>query len=164
VATRAELEALARAAAAQAHIDPELFVRQINQESGFDPTRYNRTSGATGIAQIIPRWHPGVNPWDVGAALQYAANLMRTHLDRYGNYADALAAYNAGPNGNWANSETTAYVAAILGTGAPPAADPATGAPAAPAPAPSATREGCVPGAVANTTLLLAVLWLLFGP
>lgn len=86
----------ARQAAQRAGIDPDLFVRQINQESGF---RTDRTSpaGAQGIAQIVPRFHPGVNTTDPRASLDYAANLMASHLKTYnGDIRKALVAYNGG--------------------------------------------------------------------
>jgi hypothetical protein len=143
---------LARQIALQAHIDPDIFVRQINKESGFDPTAYNKISGATGIAQIIPRWHPGVDPNDPQAALQYAANLMRGFIDKYVNYDSALRAYNAGPNGNWNNPETNDYVNAILNGSSGETNTPVvdnTGA--------ITTNEGCAK--VASTTVGM-LLWL----
>ncbi len=89
---------LARSYATQAGIDPDIFVAQINQESGFDPVAGPSSGGAMGIAQIIPRWHPGVDPWDPNASLQYAANLMAGHLGNYGgDIRKALTAYHAGP-------------------------------------------------------------------
>jgi soluble lytic murein transglycosylase-like protein len=106
---------LTRQAALQAHIDPDIFERQIKRESGFDPTAQNKISGASGIAQIIPKWHPGVDVWNPWESLLYAANLVKSYLNKYGNYDSALRAYNAGPNGNWDNPETNAYVSAILG-------------------------------------------------
>jgi hypothetical protein len=89
---------LARSYAEQAGLDPDIFVAQINQESGFDPVAGPSSGGAMGIAQIIPRWHPGVDPWDPEASLQYAANLMAGHLGNYGgDIRKALTAYHAGP-------------------------------------------------------------------
>jgi len=88
--------AAARQAARAAGIDPDLFVRQINQESGFDPEAGSQ-AGAQGIAQIVPRWHPGVDPWDPIASLRYAANWMRRLLAQYdGDWATALVHYNGG--------------------------------------------------------------------
>lgn len=91
-----DYRAIARADAVAAGIDPDYFERQINQESGFDPNAYN-PSGATGIAQIIPRWHPDVDPTDPVASLAYAANLVAAYLEQFGDYARAFAAYNWGP-------------------------------------------------------------------
>jgi soluble lytic murein transglycosylase-like protein len=89
--------AYAAQAAQRAGIDPGMFQRQIQQESGFDPNARSG-AGAQGIAQIVPSAHPGVNPLDPKASLDYAANWMRSLVDRYGGDArKALAAYNAGP-------------------------------------------------------------------
>ena len=33
-------------------IDPDIFVRMINQESKFDPNAHNKSSGAAGLGQI----------------------------------------------------------------------------------------------------------------
>lgn len=122
---REKYEPVARAAAAAAGIDADLFVRQINQESGFNPAAFNGTSGATGIAQIVSRFHPNVNPWDPEASLVYAANLMAAHLKKYGgDPVLALSCYNAGPgatasglNGTlagWPYAETVRYVSNIM--------------------------------------------------
>ena len=73
-----------------------IYLRQINQESGFDPT-VGSSAGALGIAQIVPEFHPGVDPLNVEAALAYSLQLMDSHLAKYGgDWAKALAAYNAG--------------------------------------------------------------------
>lgn len=108
-------------AAAREGLNPELFQRQINQESGWNIYAFSG-AGAIGLAQIVPRWHPGVNPWDPHEALDYAARLMRHHLNAFGGRWDlALAAYNAGPDAvrNYRGippfPETRQYIAAILG-------------------------------------------------
>lgn len=122
---RTTYEPVARQAAASVGIDAEIFVRQITQESGWDPVA-GSSAGARGIAQIVPRFHPHVDPWDPVASLYYAARLMRSHLDRYGgDYALALAAYNAGSGavdrygGVPPYAETQAYVRSILGDSTP---------------------------------------------
>lgn len=127
---RAKYEPVARAAARANGIDDDLFVRQISQESGWADDvidcRRASSAGAQGIAQIVARFHPGVNPCDPVAALEYAAGLMRAHLaTRNGDWALALASYNAGPgavssglSGNlagWPYAETVRYVVNILG-------------------------------------------------
>jgi len=113
-------------------VDPRIFVKQINQESGFN--RYAQSPvGALGVAQFMPAtataW--GVtDPYNPTMALDGAARLMRSNLNYYGysaeGYAKALAAYNAGGaavnravalgGANWLNylpAETQAYVIAI---------------------------------------------------
>lgn len=117
---RAMYEPIARTNAIAHGVDPEIFVAQITQESGWNPS-IGSSAGAQGIAQIVPRWHPGVDPLDPIAALDYAAALDRSHLDKYGgNYSLALAAYNAGSGavdqygGIPPYAETQQYVASIL--------------------------------------------------
>lgn len=120
-----DYRAMARDAARAAGIDEPRFERQIAQESGFNPLAHNAGSDASGIAQIVPKWHPGVDPWDPKEALTYAANLMRRHLDANGgDWALALSSYNAGPTATsdglagrlegWPYLETVRYVARIL--------------------------------------------------
>ena len=58
-------------------------------------------SGAVGIAQIIPKWHPSISPGqDDAADIDYAAGLLRQMMDNRGfDLERALYAYNAGPDG-----------------------------------------------------------------
>ena len=116
-----DLRDVAREAAINAGIDPHIFVRQIQAESRFDPAARSG-AGAIGIAQIVPHFHPDVDPTDPVASLRYAATLMAGHLANYGgDYAKALAAYNAGPTavarhgGVPPYAETQNYVSKILG-------------------------------------------------
>lgn len=83
-----------------AGISPIYFVRQITQESGFNPNAVSVTN-AQGIAQFEPATAAGlgVNPWDPVQALRGAAQLMASYAHKYGDYAKALAAYNAGSAG-----------------------------------------------------------------
>ena len=116
-----DLREVAHQAAVTAGIDPSIFVRQIHAESKFDPAARSG-AGAIGIAQIVPQFHPDVDPTDPVASLRYAATLMAGHLANYGgDYAKALAAYNAGPTavarygGVPPFAETRNYVSKILG-------------------------------------------------
>lgn len=114
-------------------LDPEIFVRQMETESGFNP-RAVSPAGAGGIAQIMPATarQPGfgITPisdearFDPEASMNFGAQYMRAMLDRYdGDYARALAAYNAGFNrvdqaGGVPNiPETQGYVSRIMGGG-----------------------------------------------
>ena len=124
--------ALAEQDAANAGIDPQMFVRQINQESGFNPNAKS-PAGAEGIAQFEPKTAAGlgVNPWDPVAALKAAANLMASYIQSYGgDEAMALAAYNGGTGtvttaldrcgvASWQQclpAETQNYIHVILGS------------------------------------------------
>jgi hypothetical protein len=113
----------ARQAAQRFGVDPDIFVRQIQQESGFRPDARS-PAGATGIAQFMPDTARGmgVDPSDPYQSLEGGARLMRQNLDRYGgDYAKALAAYNAGPGnvdkygGVPPFEETQRYISTILG-------------------------------------------------
>ncbi len=96
---QSQYRALARADAEAAGIDPALFVRQIDVESGFNPAARS-SAGAIGIAQLLPSTAAqlGVTPTDPVASLAGAARYMASLLARFrGDEAKALAAYNAGP-------------------------------------------------------------------
>ncbi len=73
-----------------------LLVRLAQQESYFDPLATN-PSGAQGMMQIIPRFHPGVDPFKPEEAVPYAAKFLAAQYDRFGSWRAALAAYNWGP-------------------------------------------------------------------
>jgi hypothetical protein len=120
----------ARQFATEAGISADVFVRQINQESGFYPNAVY-WAGAIGIAQFMPGTAAGlgVNPYNPTDALRGAARLMASYVNQYGgDYAKALAAYNAGAGavqravylggGNWRvylPAETQNYIRIILG-------------------------------------------------
>jgi hypothetical protein len=124
---------LAARYARQYGLDPEIFVRQMVQESGLNPDAVSPV-GAVGIAQIMPGTARdpgfGVRPIsdrnDPEESLRFGAEYMRALLDKYGDYGLALAAYNAGPGavdkagGIPPFKETQNYVRAILGGKAQP--------------------------------------------
>lgn len=135
---------LAARYARQYGLDPEIFVRQMVQESGLNPDAVS-PKGAVGIAQVMPATARdpgfGVRPIsdrnDPEESLRFGAEYMRALLDKYGDYGLALAAYNAGPGavdkagGIPPFQETQNYVRAILGGKAQPSipGGPSMGAP-----------------------------------
>lgn len=96
-------EEMARRIAQEVGIDPDIFSRQIRQESSFNPKAIS-PKGARGLGQLMPdHWEGKFNPEDPETNLYYAANLMKSHLAQYGgNWRKALTAYNAG-QGNLAD-------------------------------------------------------------
>jgi len=89
---------MARQAAQQAGIDPTLFVKQINQESGCQASVCS-SAGACGAAQLMPEMAAslGVDRMNVQQSLQAGAHLMAGYLKRFsGSWSLALACYNAG--------------------------------------------------------------------
>ena len=112
-------------AAEQANgIPTNLLARQGYQESSFLPSVIYggpNSAGAVGLMQIIPSMHPGVDPTDPQASINYAANWMAQLYSQFGSWSLALAAYNAGP-GNVTTyggippfTETQNYVSDIIG-------------------------------------------------
>jgi soluble lytic murein transglycosylase-like protein len=73
-----------------------LLSRVAWQESHYKPDAVS-PDGASGIMQIVPRYHPGVDPFDPAQAISYAAGYLRDLFNRFDSWPLALAAYNAGP-------------------------------------------------------------------
>ena len=114
----------ARDAARKYGIDPEMFLRLIQQESSFRPDVVS-PKGAIGLGQLMPATAQelGVDPTDPMQNLEGAAKYLSQQLKRFGSPELALAAYNAGPTrvaklGRVPNiAETQNYVKTILGEG-----------------------------------------------
>lgn len=110
-----DYRAMAAKAAQDNGVPVDLFLAQINKESGFQP-KVTSPAGAKGIAQIMPEYHPGVDPMDPQAALNYAAHMDAQNYHKYGNWNDVLSVYNSGRP--WAQGskigETSNYVNSIL--------------------------------------------------
>ncbi|MBC2835292.1 lytic transglycosylase domain-containing protein [Paragemmobacter straminiformis] len=109
--------------AARAHDVPEdLFLRLVQQESGWNPGAVS-PKGATGLAQLMPETADllGVDINDPQENLRGGARYLRMMYDKFGSWRLALAAYNAGPKavesagGVPEFDETQNYVKAILG-------------------------------------------------
>lgn len=110
-------------AAAQKHgIPPDLFLRLVNQESGWKP-HITSPAGAYGLAQLMPGTadYLGVDPRDPLQNLDGGARYLAEQYAQFGQWPLALAAYNAGPGavkkhgGIPPYRETQGYVRAILG-------------------------------------------------
>jgi cell wall-associated NlpC family hydrolase len=108
-------------AASANKIPASLLAAVLSEESGFNPSAVS-SAGAQGIAQFMPATAAGmgINPLDPTQAINGAAKLLGAYTQRFGSYADALAAYNAGSStvakygGIPPYPETEAYVPAVL--------------------------------------------------
>lgn len=108
-------------AAAANGIPFELLAALLSQESGFNPAAVS-AAGAQGIAQFMPSTAAGmgINSSDPTQSIDAAAKLIASYASNFGSYANALAAYNAGPaavvkySGVPPYPETQAYVRNIL--------------------------------------------------
>ena len=114
---------MAQAAARRYSIPENIFLRLVQQESGWNP-RAKSSAGALGLAQLMPFTARtlGVDPSDPKQNLDGGARYLRQQYDRFHSWRLALAAYNAGPeavakySGVPPYSETQGYVRAILGS------------------------------------------------
>jgi len=129
---RSRIPAMAEVIAKAEGLDPDIFVRMVQAESNFDPAAVSSV-GATGLVQMMPDTvkevaaQLGVSPEEYYASphmqLKFGAQYLKTQLKANGgNYARALAAYNAGPGaldefkkGKEIYAETRNYVKNILG-------------------------------------------------
>jgi soluble lytic murein transglycosylase-like protein len=120
--------------ATSAGVDPNLAIEVATQESSLDQTAVS-PAGAVGVMQLEPPTAAdlGVNPYDTQQNIQGGVQYLSQLLSEFGgNTAQALAAYDAGPNkvnqaistanasgsGDWLSllpSETQNYVSSILG-------------------------------------------------
>lgn len=113
----------ARAAARRHGVPEDLFLRLVQQESGWNAGAVSH-KGATGLAQLMPGTADrlGVDETDPHENLDGGARYLRMMYDRFGDWRLALAAYNAGPQavekygGVPPYAETAAYVRRILGS------------------------------------------------
>ncbi|WP_051227920.1 lytic transglycosylase domain-containing protein [Oceanospirillum beijerinckii] len=84
------------------HCMPEnLLARLIYQESRYRKDiitgKTVSSAGAVGIAQIVPKWHPDVDPLNPEQSIHYAAKYLSQLKRQFGDWPTALAAYNWGP-------------------------------------------------------------------
>lgn len=114
---------LARAAARRHGVPEDLFLRLVQQESGWNATALSH-KGAYGLAQLMPGTARalGVDREDPADNLEGGAKYLAQQFRTFGSWRLALAAYNAGPgavkkhNGVPPFRETRNYVRVILGS------------------------------------------------
>lgn len=113
---------LAQAAATRHGVPADLFLRLVEQESGWNASARS-VKGALGLAQLMPATARslGVDPLDPAENLDGGARYLRTQYETFGSWPLALAAYNAGPGavtryrGVPPFAETQNYVQVIWG-------------------------------------------------
>ena len=113
--------ALFAKAGAEHGVSPALLRAVARAESGFDAGARS-SAGAQGLMQLMPATAKslGVDPLQPAQAVDGAARLLKSHLQRFGATELALAAYNAGPGavakhgGVPPYAETKAYVARVM--------------------------------------------------
>ncbi len=114
---------MAKQAARRHNIPESLFLRLVQQESGWRADAVSH-KGATGLAQLMPGTARllGGNPNDPRQNLEGGARYLAEQYRKFGSWRLALAAYNAGPQavekhgGVPPFKETRNYVKVILGS------------------------------------------------
>ncbi|MEX0364811.1 MAG: lytic transglycosylase domain-containing protein [Ruegeria sp.] len=114
---------MARDAARRHNVPEELFLRLVQQESGWNPHAKSH-KGALGLAQLMPGTARalGVNPKDPYQNLDGGARYLARQYRKFKSWRLALAAYNAGPEavqkygGVPPYAETKNYVKKIWGS------------------------------------------------
>jgi len=114
---------MAKAAANRYGVPEDLFLRLIQQESGWKPTALSH-KGAVGLAQLMPATARvlRVDPHDPKQNLDGGARYLAQQYREFGSWRLALAAYNAGPQavkkygGVPPYKETKNYVKVIWGS------------------------------------------------
>ena len=99
----AQLQAIAQQDAAAYGVPWDIFNGVITAESNWNPNDYNVSSGATGIAQILPSTaaNPGdnlphPNPNDPISSLDFAAAYLAALYKRAGTWLGAVQRYRFG--------------------------------------------------------------------
>lgn len=114
---------MARRAARRNNVPEELFLRLIQQESGWNPKAKSH-KGALGLAQLMPGTAQalGVDASVPRQNLDGGARYLAAQYREFGSWRLALAAYNAGPaavkkyGGVPPYKETKNYVRIIWGS------------------------------------------------
>lgn len=114
---------MAREAARRHNVPEELFLKLVQQESGWNPNAKSH-KGAHGLAQLMPftARKLRVNSADPYENLDGGARYLAMQYRTFGSWRLALAAYNAGPDavkkygGVPPYKETQNYVKAIWGS------------------------------------------------
>lgn len=88
----------AKAMARKHGVPEDLFLRLVQQESGWNPSARSH-KGARGLAQLMPGTAAklGVDASDPIQNLEGGARYLRMMYNTFGSWRLALAAYNAGP-------------------------------------------------------------------
>ena len=120
---RGQYLSAARSAARRHGVPEDLFLRLVQQESGWNPKARSH-KGAIGLAQLMPATARTlrVNPENPMENLEGGARYLAAQYRKFRSWRLALAAYNAGPaavekhGGVPPYRETQGYVRAILGS------------------------------------------------
>jgi chromosome segregation ATPase len=94
-------------AASKNGLDPLLIAAIIQIESGFNPSAYNSSSGATGLGQFLGSTarEVGINPWDAQQSVYGLASYLKQRINQAGSVKGGIMGYGEG---------TTAYYNKVM--------------------------------------------------
>src|ERR1035437_161174 len=135
------------AAATRHHLEPRLLAAVAAQETGGPGADSGRNivgdaGHGHGLFQIDDRWHAFARSpaaMDPASNADYAAGMLESNLNRYGDLRSALSAYNAGSPGatgtrtDWGDGQPAGYAAWVFRHYAQLGTDPNASAATAPA-------------------------------
>ena len=89
------------------NIDPLLVLAMIETESGFNSRAYNQ-SGAMGLMQVIPRYHPDLitqehqSLYDPNMGINVGVAVLVKFIEKHnGNFVKAINNYGGDSSGNY---------------------------------------------------------------
>lgn len=116
------LQEMAKTAAVNNGVPPDIFTALVNKESNWNQYAVG-SAGEMGLSQITPANIAALgvgDPFDPQSNLNAGAGLLAAEYNRFGNWFDALRAYNAGYPAAKSNPDISAgYANDILGAALP---------------------------------------------
>jgi len=108
------IQSLITSVANQFNVPPSIALAVAQKESGFNQAAVG-SSGEIGVMQLMPATAAGlgVDPSDLNQNVTGGVSLLASLYQQFGNWSDALAAYNAGPTHLAAGQS---YASSILGS------------------------------------------------
>ena len=108
------IQSLITSVANQLGVPPSIALAVAQKESGFNQAAVG-SSGEIGVMQLMPATAAGlgVDPSDLNQNVTGGVSLLASLYQQFGNWSDALAAYNAGPTHLAAGQS---YASSILGS------------------------------------------------
>jgi soluble lytic murein transglycosylase-like protein len=108
------IQSLITSVANQFNVPPSIALAVAQKESGFNQAAVG-AAGEIGVMQLMPATAAGlgVDPSDLNQNVTGGVSLLASLYQQFGDWSDALAAYNAGPTHLAAGQS---YASSILGS------------------------------------------------
>lgn len=119
-AASTSVQSLITSVANQLGVPPSIALGVAQKESGFNQAAVGQ-AGEIGVFQLMPATAAGlnVNPSDLNQNVQGGVSLLASLYQQFGNWTEALEAYNAGPaavNAGAVPASSVSYASSILGS------------------------------------------------